>query len=67
MLTLTHPEIASLKWPAMTMDFKLSPSLKNVPKSALTVGREVDIEFSMGDDGPRIETLRAALGKAGSK
>lgn len=66
-LTLTHPEIASLKWPGMTMAFQLAPKLKNLPKSALRVGREVDIEFSMGDDGALIETLRAAPGKAGSQ
>jgi len=65
-LTLTHPAIASLKWPGMTMAFQLAPKLKNLPKSALRVGREVDIEFSMGDDGALIETLRAAPGKAGS-
>jgi Cu(I)/Ag(I) efflux system membrane fusion protein len=63
-LTLTHPAIASLKWPGMTMAFQLAPKLKNLPKSALRVGREVDIEFSMGDDGALIETLRAAPGKA---
>ncbi|MFT7116749.1 MAG: Cu(I)/Ag(I) efflux system membrane fusion protein [Rhodoferax sp.] len=66
-LTLTHPAIASLKWPGMTMAFQLAPKLKNLPKSALRVGREVDIEFSMGDDGALIETLRAAPGKAGSQ
>lgn len=66
-LTLTHPAIASLKWPGMTMAFQLAPKLKNLPKSALRVGREVDIEFSTGDDGALIETLRAAPGKAGSQ
>jgi Cu(I)/Ag(I) efflux system membrane fusion protein len=66
-LTLTHPAIASLKWPGMTMAFQLAPKLKNLPKSALRVGLEVDIEFSMGDDGALIETLRAAPGKAGSQ
>jgi Cu(I)/Ag(I) efflux system membrane fusion protein len=65
-LTLTHPEIASLKWPGMTMGFQLAPSLKALPKSAIKVGSEVDIEFSMGDDGPQIESLRAASGKAGA-
>ncbi|WP_210546825.1 efflux RND transporter periplasmic adaptor subunit [Rhodoferax sp. PAMC 29310] len=65
-LTLTHPEIDSLKWPGMTMGFQLAPSLKALPKSAIKVGSEVDIEFSMGDDGPQIESLRAASGKAGA-
>jgi Cu(I)/Ag(I) efflux system membrane fusion protein len=65
-LTLTHPEIASLKWPGMTMGFQLAPSLKALPKSAIKVGSEVDIEFSMGDDGPQIESLRTASGKAGA-
>ncbi len=27
-LTLTHPPIPALQWPAMTMDFKLAPNLK---------------------------------------
>jgi Cu(I)/Ag(I) efflux system membrane fusion protein len=66
-LTLTHPAIVSLKWPGMTMEFQLAPKLKNLPKSALRVGREVDIGFTMGDDGALIETLRAAPGKADSQ
>jgi membrane fusion protein, copper/silver efflux system len=66
-LTLTHPEVPSLKWPAMTMDFRLAPSLQQLPKSALKVGREVDIEFSMGESGPQIERLKAANDKAGAQ
>lgn len=65
-LTLTHPEIPSLKWPGMTMEFQLAPGLKSLPKSTLKVGREVDIEFSMGDNGAVIQSLRAASGKAGA-
>jgi membrane fusion protein, copper/silver efflux system len=65
-LTLTHPEIPSLKWPGMTMEFQVAPGLKPLPKSALKVGREVDIEFTMGDDGAVIQSLRAASGKAGA-
>jgi Cu(I)/Ag(I) efflux system membrane fusion protein len=66
-LTLTHPAIPSLKWPGMTMGFQLAPGLRKLPKSVLKPGQEIDIEFSMGDDGAQIETLRAASGKAGSR
>ena len=48
-VTLSHGPIASLKWPAMTMDFKL-------PKGGLThgvaVGDRVKFEFTMNPDGP---------------
>lgn len=45
-LTLTHPEIPSLKWPGMTMDFALSSSLDT---SELTVGEQIAIEFRLED------------------
>lgn len=41
-LTLTHPEVPSLQWPSMTMDFELSSSLK---PDDLSVGEEIKIEF----------------------
>jgi Cu(I)/Ag(I) efflux system membrane fusion protein len=65
-ITLTHPAVASLKWPGMTMGFQLAPDLESLPKSVLKVGREVDIEFTVGDDGAVIQRLRAASGKAGA-
>ena len=50
-LTLTHPDIPSLKWPGMTMDFELSPSLN---PDELTVGDQIEIAF-------RLETGAAPL------
>ncbi len=48
-MTLSHGPIASLKWPEMTMDFKL-------PKGGLSrgvaVGARVGFEFTMNPDGP---------------
>lgn len=48
-MTLSHGPIASLKWPEMTMDFKL-------PKGGLSrgvaVGNRVDFEFMMNPEGP---------------
>jgi Cu(I)/Ag(I) efflux system membrane fusion protein len=43
-LTLTHPEIPSLKWPGMTMDFELSSSLD---PDELTVGEQIAIDFRL--------------------
>ncbi|MCC4118163.1 efflux RND transporter periplasmic adaptor subunit [Aromatoleum toluclasticum] len=58
-LTLSHPAIASLGWPAMTMDFKLSPGLD---PAGLTVGREVDVEFRMQEGAaPQIVSVRPAV------
>ena len=42
-LTLTHPAIPALKWPAMTMEFKRAPGLKLPP--GLAAGEQVEIEF----------------------
>jgi len=58
LLTLSHPAIESLKWPAMTMDFKLAPGLA---RPALAAGEEVDIEFRMQEgDAPQIVSIRPA-------
>ncbi|PKO44709.1 MAG: efflux RND transporter periplasmic adaptor subunit [Betaproteobacteria bacterium HGW-Betaproteobacteria-3] len=64
-LTLSHPAIPTLKWPAMTMDFKLAPDLQ---KSGLGAGQEVEVEFRMreGDD-PQIVTLRRIDGKGAAR
>ncbi len=63
--TLTHPPIAALKWPAMTMEFKLPPPAER-PRD-LAKGQELDIEFRMQDgDMPlitRIERRAAGSGK----
>lgn len=45
-ITLTHPDIPSLKWPGMTMDFKLASAASNQP----SVGNEIEIEFRMQED-----------------
>ena len=66
-LTLTHPEVPALKWPGMTMDFKLAPDIASLKPSA---GSEIDIEFRMQEgDAPQIVQWRARQGKAmgGSK
>lgn len=61
-LTLTHPEVPALKWPGMTMDFKLAPDLASPTPSA---GSEIDIEFRMQEgDAPQIVQWRARQSKA---
>ncbi len=56
MLTLSHPAIASLKWPAMTMDFKLPNG--SGPRG-LAPGQDVEIAFRMqDDDAPQIVTIQ---------
>ena len=47
-LTLTHPEVPALKWPGMTMDFRLTPEPAS-PKPS--VGSEIDIEFRLQEGG----------------
>lgn len=60
-LTLSHGAVPALKWPAMTMGFKLAPGLQ---QSAWSVGQEIEVEFRMqeGDD-PQIVALRRIDGK----
>ena len=48
-MTLSHGPIASLKWPAMTMDFKLP---KGGAPRGVAVGDRVDFEFYMNPEGP---------------
>ncbi|PKO64781.1 MAG: efflux RND transporter periplasmic adaptor subunit [Betaproteobacteria bacterium HGW-Betaproteobacteria-16] len=61
-LTLTHPEVPALKWPGMTMDFKLAPDLA-LPTP--TAGSEIDIEFRMQEgDSPQILQWQMRQGKA---
>ena len=48
-ITLSHGPIATLKWGAMTMDFK-RPALPDLPKN-LAVGSQVGFEFFMDAEG----------------
>jgi Cu(I)/Ag(I) efflux system membrane fusion protein len=55
-LTLSHGPIASLKWGAMTMDFKLPPG--GLPRG-LEAGDRVNFEFYMASDGtPQLTTVQ---------
>lgn len=40
-ITLAHEPVPALKWPAMTMPFRISPNLAK----GLQVGQKVDVEF----------------------
>lgn len=63
-VTLTHPPIESLKWPGMTMDFRLPAAGQRPAK--LAVGDRVRIEFRVRDsDVPQITAMTRA-GAAGS-
>jgi Cu(I)/Ag(I) efflux system membrane fusion protein len=46
-LTLTHPEIPALKWPGMTMDFRLAPDHSSIKPE---VGSKIQIEFLLPED-----------------
>ena len=63
-ITLSHEPIPSLKWGAMTMDFKQPPP-KDLPPD-LKAGDRVSFEFYMGADGlpqlTRVSPLAAAPG-----
>ncbi|MFZ3141303.1 efflux RND transporter periplasmic adaptor subunit [Polaromonas sp.] len=65
-ITLSHGPIASLKWGAMTMDFKQPPSAQ-LPGN-LKAGDRVSFEFYMGEDGlpqlTRVTPLATAPGAA---
>ena len=65
-ITLSHGPIASLKWGAMTMDFKQPPSTQ-LPIN-LKAGDRVRFEFYMGEDGlpqlTRLTPLASAPGAA---
>ena len=62
-VTLYHPAIPALKWPAMTMDFGLPPADQR-PKG-LAAGQSVQIEFEMRDgDIPQITRIQPAASGA---
>ena len=71
-VTLSHGPIASLKWSAMTMEFKLPKG--GVPRG-VDVGDRVDFEFYMDSEGlPQLSSVtllvpepKAAAASAGSK
>ncbi len=67
-LTLTHPDIPSLAWPGMTMDFALSSSLD---PSELTVGEQIAIAFRLEDGSApliiEIQPLSAETDMEGAK
>lgn len=57
LVTLDHPPIASLQWPAMVMDFQLPPP-ERLPRD-LAVGERVQVEFREQEgELPRIVELR---------
>lgn len=65
-LTLTHPEIPALKWPGMTMEFKLAPALKLPP--GLAAGDQVEVEFRVPGPGEaEITALTRAAAAAKGK
>lgn len=67
-IVLTHPPIPALRWPEMTMPFKVPPNLA-LP-SGLKPGQELDVEFRMQDgDLPVITRIerKPALGKDADK
>lgn len=56
-VTLTHPDIPALKWPGMTMDFKLPAPAQRPP--GLRAGEQVDIEFELREGSePQITAMR---------
>jgi Cu(I)/Ag(I) efflux system membrane fusion protein len=72
-MTLSHGPIASLKWPAMTMDFKLP---KGGAPRGLEAGDRIDFEFYMdAENGPQLtsttllppETKAPSSAASGSK
>ena len=63
-VTLDHPPIASLKWPQMTMDFRLPPRAQR-PRD-LAAGDQVKVDFRLQEgDMPQITSIqRVAPGGA---
>jgi Cu(I)/Ag(I) efflux system membrane fusion protein len=49
-ITFSHGPIASMKWPAMTMQFKLPTAPGQLP-SGLKAGDSANFEFYMDKDG----------------
>lgn len=53
-VTLAHGPVAALKWPPMTMAFKTAPGQLD----GLQVGDKVAFEFSNGNGGAAIQSIR---------
>ena len=64
-VTLTHPPVPALKWPGMTMDFRLPPVAQRPAK--LTTGEKVQIEFRMQDGDMPLITRMERLGSGGGQ
>ncbi len=54
---LQHEPIPALKWGAMTMPFQVR---KGAASQGMRVGDQVRFRFTMGDDGPVIQSMQAA-------
>lgn len=52
-VTIEHQPVAELKWPAMTMDFAITPQLRQ----QIRPGEEVMFSFALTDDGARITAI----------
>lgn len=64
-VTLTHPPIAELNWPTMTMDFRLPPPERQ--PHDLAPGESVEIDFQMQEgDIPVITEIRRVAPTPGS-
>lgn len=64
-VTLTHPPVPALKWPGMTMDFRLPPAEQRPAK--LTAGENVRIEFKMQDGDMPVITRLERLNSGGGQ
>ena len=64
-VTLTHPDIPALKWPGMTMEFKLPPPAQR--PAGLAAGDAVEIEFQVQEGGAAQITAMRRTAPAGRK
>lgn len=55
-VTISHQPVPALKWPAMTMDFAITPALSKTLKP----GEQVMFSFSVNEDGATIATIMPA-------
>jgi membrane fusion protein, copper/silver efflux system len=61
---LQHEAIPALKWSAMTMSFAVASGA--MPR-AMKVGDEVRFRFTMGDDGPVIQSMQLISPRKGGQ
>ncbi|MDE2615650.1 MAG: efflux RND transporter periplasmic adaptor subunit [Burkholderiales bacterium] len=64
-VTLTHQPVPALKWPGMTMDFRLPPAEQGAAK--LATGEKVRIEFRMQDGEMPLITRLERLSSGGGQ